>query len=82
MLRAMIEEDACPSAHAFTSWAKSLTTPIVHGQINRDGRAAQFGMRSCAGIRRSQPPDARDIARKFKNAPVVNVVQHCSAISG
>ena len=25
--RAMIEEEACPSAQAFTSWAKSVTTP-------------------------------------------------------
>jgi hypothetical protein len=27
MLRAMIDDDAWPSAHAFTSWAKSLTRP-------------------------------------------------------
>ncbi len=36
----MMDEEAGPSAQAFTSWAKSVTVVAVHLEIDLHGRAA------------------------------------------
>ena len=74
--RAISEEDACPSAQALTSWAKSLTRPSLKAQIDRDRRAAKPRMRLGARVGRSEPAEPRNVGRQFENAGVVNFVQH------
>ena len=72
----MIEDEAWPSAQAFTSWAKSVTGVAVHLEVDRDGRAAQLGVGGGAGVGVGQPADAGDIARQLEDPLVVDVVQH------
>ena len=66
--RAMIEDEAWPSAQAFTSWAKSVTTGAVHLEVDGDGRAAQLGMGGGAGVGLGQAAEPGDIARQFQDS--------------
>ena len=49
---------------------------VLHLEVDRDGRAAELGMRRRRGVRMLQPADARDISGKAKNFRIVDVVDH------
>src|SRR5215468_519039 len=53
----------------------------VHLEVNLHGRAAQLGMRGGAGMGIGKAAQAGDIARKFDDPLVVDVVQHRSKSS-
>src|ERR1041384_6430287 len=72
---AMIEEEAWPSAQAFTSWAKSVHG-AVHLQVDLDGGAAQLGMGGGAGVGVGEAAEAGDIPREFDDPLVIDVIQH------
>ena len=73
----MIDEEACPSAQAFTSWANSVTLVAIGLQVDGDRRAAQLRVGRSGGVRRRQPAQTGDISRQFENSGVVNLVKHC-----
>src|SRR5215831_5153345 len=59
-LRAMIEDEAWPSAQAFTTWEKSVTvSPSI--------------LRSIVTV---EPSQARDVPGQLQNSAVVDLVQH------
>ena len=72
----MIDEEACPSAQAFTSWAKSRDLVAIHLEVDGDRGAAQLRMGGGRGVRRGQPAQAGDISRQVEDSGVVNLVKH------
>ena len=72
----MIEDEAWPSAQAFTSWAKSVTvSPSILDRWLRSSRIAATPPSPWRRLR--QPPDPRNVACKFDDAAVVDFVEHC-----
>src|SRR5271169_4026021 len=67
---AMIEDEAWPSAQAFTSWAKSVTTgpSILRSILTVEPHSLE-----CAVAQSSKPGY---VAGQFDDPLVVNVVQH------
>ena len=72
----MIEDEAWPSAQAFTSWAKSVTVSpsILRSTVTVEPHSLEWAV--ARGVGRWQPAEAGDIARQFQNPAVVDVVQH------
>ena len=72
----MIEEDAWPSAQAFTSWAKSVTVSpsILRSTVTVEPHSLEWAVALASGV--GQPAEARDIAGQLQNAAVVDVVEH------
>src|SRR3974390_334167 len=66
MLRAMIEDDAWPSAHAFTSWAKSETTgpSIFRSTVTVDPHNLEWAVALASGAARR--PRWRILAAKSR----------------
>jgi hypothetical protein len=71
----MIEEEAWPSAGLHVMGEVSDRIPL-HFQVDRHRRAAQFGVRGCAGVSIGQPAQSWDIAGQFEDFGVVDVVEH------
>ncbi len=76
MLRAMIEDEAWPSAQAFTSWAKSVTVSpsIFRSMVTVEPHSSRHARWRGVGV--GQPPDPRDRARKLDNPAIVDLVEH------
>ena len=72
----MIEDEAWPSAQAFTSWAKSVTTgpSILRSTVTVEPHSLEWAVALASGA--LKPPETRDIARQFEDFGVVNVVEH------
>jgi hypothetical protein len=71
----MIEDEAWPSAQAFTSWAKSVT---VSPSILRSTVTVEPHSLECAVARRRalEPADPGIVPAKLENPAVIDVVQH------
>ena len=76
MLRAMIEDEAWPSAQAFTSWAKSVTVSpsILRSTVTVEPHSLEWAVAVASGLR--QPADPGNIAGQFEDPAVVDLVQH------
>ena len=75
-LRAMIEDEAWPSAQAFTSWAKSVTVSpsILRSTVTVEPHSLEWAVG--AGVRAVQPAEPRDAPGQLQDAAVVDVVEH------
>ena len=74
--RAISDEEARPSAQAFTSWAKSTTRP---SSTRRSTTTVEPQSRECGlggGVRICEPPKPGNIRRQLENTPIVDVVDH------
>ena len=73
----MIEDDAWPSAQAFTSCAKSVTTPscILRSTVTVEPHSLECAVAVASGV--GEPADAGDVAGKAQNFRIVDVVDHC-----
>ena len=76
MLRAMIEEEAWPSAQAFTSWAKSVTSSpaILRSTVTVEPHSLEWAVALASGV--VQPAQPGDIAGQFDDSAVVDLVEH------
>ena len=72
----MIEEEAWPSAQAFTSWAKSPTTGpfIFRSTVTVEPHSLEWAVALASGA--IEPAQARYIARQVEDFGVVNLVEH------
>ena len=75
-LRAMIDDEAWPSAQAFTSWAKSttLSPSILRSTVTVEPHSLESAL--ARGVRLGKPSDPRDRAGEFDDAAIVDVVDH------
>ena len=72
----MIEEEAWPSAQAFTSWAKSVTISpsILRSMVTVEPQSLEWAVAVASGW--SSRPEPGNIPGQFQNSAVVDVVQH------
>ena len=72
----MIEDEAWPSAQAFTSWAKSVTVSpsILRSTVTVEPHSLEWAVALASGV--GQPAKAGNIAGQLQNAAVVDVVEH------
>jgi hypothetical protein len=72
----MIEDEACPSAQAFTSWAKAAdVSPSIFSQIlTFEPHSLEWAWALGIGI--GKRADQRNIAGEFENFAVIDVVHH------
>ena len=72
----MIEDEAWPSAQAFTSWAKSLTAPpsILRSTVTVEPHSLEWAVAEASGA--DKPAQAGDIARQVEDFGIVNIVKH------
>jgi hypothetical protein len=73
---AMIEDDACPSAQALTSWAKSLTAPSLTFRSTVTVDPQSFECAVAGRVGRGEPAQTGDVARQVEDSGVINVVKH------
>ena len=59
----------------------SVTAPYGL-EVDLDGRTAQLGMGGCGRIGVVEPPEPRNIAGKFDDPLIVDVVQHVPDVPG
>ena len=79
--RAMIEEEAWPSAQALTSWAKSRHRRRRHGEVDVTVEPHSFECAVALASGRGEPAEAGDVGGEFEDAPVVDVVEHAAAVT-
>ena len=77
MLRAMIEDEAWPSAQAFTSWAKSVTVSpsIFRSMVTVEPQSFEWAVALASGA--AKPPDPRNRPGQLDDAAIVDLVEHC-----
>ena len=76
MWRAMIEEEAWPSAQAFTSWAKSVTVSpsILRSMVTVEPHSLEWAVALASGC--GKPAEPGNVAGQFEDPAVVDVVEH------
>jgi hypothetical protein len=72
----MTEEDACPSAQALHLMGKIAHPVAVELEVDLHARTAEFGVSAGFGIRIGKRADPWDIAGKFQNTAVIDIVHH------
>ena len=77
MLRAMIEDEAWPSAQAFTSWAKSVTVSpsIFRSMVTVEPQSFEWAVALASGA--AKPADPRNRPGQLDDAAIVDLVEHC-----
>ena len=72
----MIEDEAWPSAQAFTSWAKSVTVSpsILRSTVTVEPHSLECAVALASGC--GQPSETGDAPGQFENSAVVDVVEH------
>ena len=77
----MIEDDAWPSAQAFTSWPKSLTTPsfMATSTVTLEPQRREWATAVASGCGQALQP--RNICRETQNLAVVDVVDHSNILA-
>ena len=77
MLRAMIEDEAWPSAQAFTSWAKSVTVSpsIFRSTVTVEPQSFEWAVALASGA--AKPADPRNCPGQLDNAAIIDLIEHC-----
>jgi hypothetical protein len=77
----MIEDEAWPSAQAFTSWAKPVTTSpsMVRSTVTVEPQRREWALAVASGAGAAQQ---RDVRGEFEDALVVDVAQHIVRSTG
>ena len=72
----MIDDDAWPSAQAFTSWAKSVTVSpsILRSTVTVEPHSLDRAVALASGLRQAAQP--RNMAGQLQNTAIVDVVEH------
>ena len=73
----MIEDEAWPSAQAFTSWAKSVTVSpsIFRSMVTVEPQSFEWAVALASGA--AKPADPRNRAGQLDDAAIVDLVEHC-----
>ena len=72
----MIEDEAWPSAQAFTSWAKSVTVSpsILRSTVTVEPHSLEWAVARGVGL--LQPANPGNCAGQLQNPAVIDVVEH------